>query len=406
MSKPDFTVTAGVYSFLWQDEGIAMRLDRLHEGAQGLRAEVVVESTIPDIPSHLHQAQLNLSSTSARGTLVKTLSRKAEQVDWETLVEQACTATLRRHREGEPVVDLRDNIEIQPVLYLLDPLIPEGHPTIFYGDGGSGKSTLVLLLSLIISSGWHENPYHVSPNGNTCTGLILDWETDKREAEQTLKKLAAAQGIENYDLKYKRCYQTLGDDLPEILRTISEKNIRFCVIDSVAAACGGDITKAEYAMPFMGHHCRQLGITTIMVAHHGKTEGAKTIYGSVFFRNYARSVFEVVSNQTEGDETLDIALFHRKANFSALQKPTGFRFSYFDDGIVVNRQNVADVAAFVEKLPLRQQIANLLRQRALSSDDIASEVGISEPTVKTTLYRHKNLFLRLDNGLWGIRYRE
>ena len=140
MSIPTITATGSAYQLVWQDEQIEAQVRRIHEdGDQNLKAEVTLRSFRIDTEGkHLHQAQLNLSSTSARGTLAKRLQQSYRFLDdeWVDIVEQLCVLVIREHRKGEPVISLAEVEESEASAYRLKPILAQPHPSLIYGDGG------------------------------------------------------------------------------------------------------------------------------------------------------------------------------------------------------------------------------------------------------------------------------
>jgi len=137
--KPTLRANAGIYDLAWADEKVAVRIDRLHENSSNsVVGEIVVKTLLPGVASHLHQAQLNLTSTSARRTLAKHLEERLPELDWRAIIEQACVLVLRAYREGEPVVELHDAPKREGPRHRVGPILIEGHPNLIFGAGGMG----------------------------------------------------------------------------------------------------------------------------------------------------------------------------------------------------------------------------------------------------------------------------
>ena len=102
--------TGGVFKLEWEEEQISVRLDRLTEDSKHtVTGEITISSSVPGHRGHLHQARLNLTSTSARRTLATYLNSRAQGGDWDGIVEQACVRVLEGYREGEPLVHLANH---------------------------------------------------------------------------------------------------------------------------------------------------------------------------------------------------------------------------------------------------------------------------------------------------------
>src|SRR5690349_2304577 len=80
--------------YVWEAEqyGIRVIADYLRERSDELTAELCIESTLAGLPSHLHQARVNLTSGTSRSALARhlnTLTGK-ERIPWQQLLERFC----------------------------------------------------------------------------------------------------------------------------------------------------------------------------------------------------------------------------------------------------------------------------------------------------------------------------
>ena len=403
---PILTNSPGVYTFEWEADGVMIEVDRFIRSRDTLKAEVRVLSTLlVETPTRVGTARVDLLSPTSRNSLAKECSAEDESTDWAGFVKRACITALELFRTGEPEHELTFEEEAVPLEYLLYPIIPEKQITILYGDGGIGKSILAQMFALIVSFGWADNPYGLRVKNQHRAGLILDWETDKAAASVSFRSLyrsfLSLCPTPEPKIIYRRCFLPLRDDLTEVQRIINRHSIEFVVMDSAAAACGGDPNAAEIASQFLGHEIRQLNTTTVLIAHTSKNQvGEKSVFGSVFFRNYARSVWEVKKHQEVGDNSLDIALFNRKSNLSRLQKPIGFRLDFEEDTIDVQSQDVEGIEGLQKELSVREQIAHLLKSGPRRPKDIAEVLESSDAAVCMALKRGP--FTKLTDGSWGL----
>lgn len=395
MSKPDLRVNAGIYTLVWQDEQVAIRIDRLHENGHHLvSGEVLVKTLLPGVATHLHQARLNLTSTTARRTLAKYLETRME-LEWDAIVEQACIATLQAYRAGEPVLALTDVAPRQGARYRIEPLLLDGHPNHLYGDGGVGKSLLAGYLAVLVSSGFHRCGLSPLPG----RVLYLDYETSAEEMRERVVLLEAGLGEAGCsDIRYRFCVQPLASEIEELQRIVAEQEIEFAIIDSMGPAVGGE--KGDPKDPVIEYFraLRSLRICTLTIDHVAKGEGTKrTPYGSVYKQNLSRNVFEVRKSQETGEDLLTIGVFHRKSNFDRLQPAMGFQCTFGNASISVEQVAVRDIPELAEGGTLRDRIAGALRHGAMTVKEIADETGLGENTIRTTLNRSKGkVFTALD----------
>ena len=124
----------------------------------------------------------------------------------------------------------------------------------------------------------------------------------------------------------------------------------------------------------------------------------------MFFTNLARSVWECKAEQEIGENEATISLKHTKANLSRLHPPLGYRFTFGDRSIKLEKVNLKDTGLSGE-LPLTWQIKNLLREGPLTVKEITETLGKSEDSIKTTLSRmlKKEEIVKLPEHNWGLR---
>lgn len=409
MSRPTITGEGGKYHFYWEDEQVSITVSRIRTDRYGnVTAEVKIESHALSNP-HLHMARLNLTSSSARKRLADQLTEQYS-IDWFTILEQLCVLTLTREREGEPWLCLTSEDKVEPVRYLLPPLLPQGEPTVIYGPGGSGKSLFALLLGALVATDEAAPKLNLAPTSRVCV-LYLDWETNASEVRRRLHRLAKGLGIrEPVKLRYRRCVQPLADDVEILKEAVLEFKAGLLIVDSLAPACGGDLSVPETAMSFF-RALRSLNCTSLVVAHPAKNSERKTIFGSVFYTNLARSVWEVQTYQDVGGNSISLSLFHRKSNLSRLQRPFGLEFLFEGDlgAIKVFPRTVVDVPEVGEKAPVWERIMALLpRSGPLKPKEVAERLGAPDSTVRKELarMRDRRLVVQLSDGRYAAKVHE
>ena len=227
MSKPRLEVIAGGYKATWHDEGIMATAERIKSDGRGTHADIGIFYRYEQEYSIIHQAIMTLTSTNSRGTVAKRLAKQVAEVDWDNILDALCILVLHEDRQGEPVEELWGH-DISPPDYLLYPLIPLHQPTIIFGDGGVGKSYFVLLLALCMALPWKDNPLRIKTKDDTTPVLFLDWETDKPTLEWRIKCLRDGLGLPEISIFYRRCIQSLPEDLAEIQKVVIEKKNRLC----------------------------------------------------------------------------------------------------------------------------------------------------------------------------------
>jgi hypothetical protein len=389
---PEVEQTPGVISFTWLEEHLTFRVSRIKERSDGtVSAEVTITSDKPGM-SGLFQSRVNL-------TAAQTLDRHAKQLlkeypewpEWSHYFKQVAHDTLERLRAGEPLEIISMATDLEPPQYLLWPLVVEGHPVILFGDGGVGKSELALVIYICLSLPWRSNTLHLDAPGVSHNVIYLDWESDATAVAWQLRSLIRGQDLPDIDLLYRRCRLSLADDTESIQRYIEETSATVMILDSLGLAAGGDLNTAPVATAFYAA-LRQLNITSIIIAHTSKDQDKKTksVYGTAFFQNLARSIWEVRKVQKTGEDTLDIAIYHRKANFSRLQQPMGFTFTFNGQQTYVEYQDPKEVPEFRQHMDAGTQVLEQLREGPQTQTDLEAALeSVTGPTIRQVLSRFK-----------------
>jgi hypothetical protein len=402
MSNPEVMQRGRVFHFAWS-EGCEISVSKVKEHSDGrITAQMTVKTTSPGYQPYLLQTILNLTALQGRNTVGKTLKERCPEIDWDMALEQLCFITLSKLSEGEPVQEICSADEVSPPAYLLYPVLQSGQPTLIYGEGEVGKSYLALMFGICIQLPWIDNPLRLSPNVDVNNVLYLDYETDSSDIKWRLQSIKDGMGIPDISVLYRRCTLPVRDEIEQIEQAVIETRSKCIIIDSLAAACGGDLTSAEPAISLFSA-IRQLNVTSLLLTHTSKNSDSKKTspYGSVYFTNFARGVFEIKKSQEADEDEIAIGLFHRKANSSKLLPPLGFRLSFAGGSARFFRQDLSKDAELSKVLPLKERIAGLLTQGSMTIPEIAGVLETSEGTVKTTLNRYKNQFIHLQEG-WGL----
>ena len=406
MSKPELKQKRNSYEVYWAEEKVKTILERIKNNGRGLHAEISVfdEDNLILTPS-----SITLSSQASREKIIKVLNTQSRRPDWTQLILAACEKVSQAYREGEPCVEVWSHEVAKPISYLLHPLIIEEQPNFLYGRGGTKKSYLALLIAICLRLPWKDNLFGWKTLDYGIASLYLDWEASENEFRWRLHRLATGLDLPTVPIHYVRMISPLEDETEKIGKIIEENKIGFIVIDSLAAACGGNLKETQEALGFF-RALRSLKTTALIIAHTSKEKGEdKTIYGNVFFENYGRNNWETRAQQEFGTNSSQTALFHRKANNSMLFNPIGLEFAFAEDGVIITKVEVSETP-LSSNLPMHMQITELLQQfKVMTTNEIAEELGKDtskeKEVVKTTLYRDKQRFVRVGDG-WGLRYKE
>ena len=399
MNPPTITANAGIFLLLWPEDHISIHLDRIRQDKVHTTAEITVKSTLPGVPSHLHQARLNLTSTIARRDLVRVLTERAGMIDWYAAIEQTCKLVLERLRTGEPVIDMSSYSPPERLPYRVAPLIVERGTNLYFGLGGTGKTWLAQFFACLISYPMDHAGFRPEPG----KVLYLDYEDSPEIFEGRLQMIGNGLDMPKPDIFYRYCSSPLIHDVEEIQRIIIEHHLNMVVIDSVGLACGGEPEKAEPVLAYY-QALRSLRITSLSLDHMTKGGNQKQAYGNQYKMSQSRNAWEVVRGEASDDATLEMGLFHRKANHGMLHRPLGLTWTFIPDEMVtVHTQNPSNIVNVEDKMPLRLRISNVLSHGAMSIEAIAEELqGTAPQVVRNTLNHHPTLFIKTPTGQWGL----
>ena len=294
--------------------------------------------------------------------------------------------------------------------YLIEPILPLNHSTIIFGDGGSGKSLLAALISIIAQLPYKDNTLGLITRDESSNVLYIDYEADKSESELRLSGLC--RGINRtVGLKRLQGAQPVADCIEQLQGQVSKHGIKFLIIDSLAPATGGNINEAEPAIRLFNALRTLPEVTTLLVAHNAKdslNNRAKSVYGSVFFTNLARSVWECKKSQSAGEDELVLSLKHIKSN-RRLHLPLGFKFRFEDRAIYVDKQALGETDLSTE-LPLYLQVKQKLSGGPLTIEELAQMFTHTPKRMRELLRKysskHKNvskrIFIQLPEDRWGV----
>jgi hypothetical protein len=404
LSLNDFSLDGGdgIYKLTWPELHVDIMVDRIKADTDHqVKAEINATSSRPNSPGHLRGGRLILTSPSSKKSMVKSLEERESEVDWDTIIEQLCTSVLHHYRSGSPAVEITGDADVKASnRWLIEPLLQLGHPTLIYGQGSAGKSWFAQYMSVLADCGMSASKLLVEP----ARVLYLDWETTQAEIGVRVAMLRKGLGLQSQShIWYREMMAGLYNDVEAIRHLVMEKNIELIILDSLGSACMGEPESAEIVLR-MFQSLRSLRCTSLCIDHTNK-EGH--LFGSVYKFNSGRQIFEIKKAQTEGEDSLEFALFHRKANNSKLVKPMGWQLRFADDSVTLTRKDVKDTGLESE-LRIADRIQNLLQRGAMAPKDLAEELEREPSHIRKELseWTAKGRFIRLSDGRYAVRARE
>ena len=402
MNQPAITEGIGFINYAWPELGLRVMAERLtDEGFAELWFYWVNKSG----ESLLHTTRANLLATTTMNSIAKRLEKNSQDIPWTDILTYITGKTLEIARRGEPAVEIwpSEDDDLTPS-YLLEPILYLNHPAVIFGDYGSLKSLFSLATAYIVQLPYHDNDLGLITPTESTRCLYLDYEDDPSSFRRRWSALERGFNKGAMPILYRRMTGTLSDSIEQLQRIIHDKSISLIIVDSLGPAARGNLNDPE---PAIKYHAalRQLGTTSLTLAHTSKDQFTKkrTIFGSVFFTNLARSVWECKAEQETGEDEAVISLKHTKANLSRLHPPLGYRFMFTDNTIKIVKADLRDTGLSGE-LPLSLRIKDLLRGGAMPVKEIAEVLEANEATTRTAINRmaKKGQLIKVGES-WGLK---
>ena len=190
-----------------------------------------------------------------------------------------------------------DEVPVEEVEWLWYPYIPFGKLTIIHGDGGEGKTTLILQLAALLSRG-----EKLPCDSTEREPIKVIYQTAEDGLGDTIKPRLLAGNADCSQIKVideSEATLTMLDE--RIEKAIVETGARVLILDPVQAYIGAkvDMNRANEVRAILsqlGRIAGQYRCAIILVGHLNKVRGNKSNYrglGSIDFQATARSVLIV-----------------------------------------------------------------------------------------------------------------
>lgn len=190
-----------------------------------------------------------------------------------------------------------DEVPVEEVEWLWYPYIPFGKLTIIHGDGGEGKTTLILQLAALLSRG-----EKLPCDSTEREPIKVIYQTAEDGLGDTIKPRLLAGNADCSQIKVideSEATLTMLDE--RIEKAIVETGARALILDPVQAYIGAkvDMNRANEVRAILsqlGRIAGQYRCAIILVGHLNKVQGNKSNYrglGSIDFQATARSVLIV-----------------------------------------------------------------------------------------------------------------
>ena len=357
---------------------------------------------------HVSAGTFNLSSLSTRATTARLLAARSPGLPWAEILERICVSVLATEGAGEPAEVIGRRREVTGEARLLPPMLPAALPSVLFAPGGAGKTTLAAAIATSVSTG-----SEVIPGWSPSVArpvVVLDWESTSSDWSNLLAAIAEGAKIEPPKIAYLGCSRPLADDIERVAELVTGLGAGLAIVDSVGLALGMGREVGDPADAVLRLHqaLRHLRVTSLLVDHvtgadigQGVT-GASKPYGSVYKINAARDVWELRREQEPQDGVAEILLVNTKTNLAAKHSPIGLRVVYRDGAI---RFETGEVTApeLEARMKTAHRMRRLLASGATTTRALSSELGVPEPSIRSALQRHPEVFTRLADGRIGLK---
>lgn len=307
------------------------------------------------------------------------------QIDWQHVLAEAYDAVMDSVETGTPIVRLPGVEDREGSKFRIEPIAFNGLPVIWFGRGGSGKSTLVAAAAISLHANIDLLGLPLIPG----PVLICDWETDAQTYKEQIRLICEGHGIPMPDIAYRACMAPLVRESEEIGRFIEREGMENVFADSLGQACGGDKNSQEVTGAMFGA-MRSWGTSNMLVDHIAKDEKTNTPYGSVYFENNARATWRAKGTMKGNEHFLSLEL--EKSNLGRFPS-VYFRFAFLPnanqpEAITVERIDSKQMPSEIKATATCREalIVTFNEQRAaLTVTDLVTITGENEKTIRNTL---------------------
>ncbi len=402
MTAPEFSFIRGIGQADWPAPiSLSLEFDFIRGDRRSgdVSAEVTASSTANGSAGHLLHGRITLNSPQSKSVYGNRLRERLREpsVDVPSLLETACLLTLKAQRSGEPPILLREAERPEADGDLLRPgLLKARHPTMWFGDGGVGKSLLALAAGLSIHTGL---PLlgGLAPTGRRRVALV-DWEMDGWDHRDRMRQLLGDADLP--DLLYVRAVGPLRDQVDRLRRAFRDHRTEFAVFDSVGMACEGPPEEAQAALGFWDA-LRGLDVGALCIAHVNRGGDTERPFGSAYWHNGARATWYIKRQQEAASSSLNVGFYNRKHNSGSLARPVSFSLRFADDRVQVASGNIHDVPELAGGVPLKDRMLNAVLSGPMTYEELADVLESNAESISVIARRYEGRLFRLLPGIDG-----
>lgn len=345
---------------------------------------------------------------------------------WTQLLNRACRLFGQSYTNQVAAVDITEIALSYDQMYRIAGVVPEGQLTTLFGLGGGGKTQTSLSMAACLLLGIPWLGHEVIP----AKGIIfVDYEADGTTVRRRLQRILDGLG-ESIPAGRFHYFYAGGVPYPLLANRVKREAQRVgadvIIVDSAAAACGGEPEKADAALGML-NAVKRIGLTTILIAHVRKPEvgSEKSIqwkmmpFGSAFWHNNTRASWYIEGQQNEGDSETHVAAYNRKMNDDQGQRTIYYNIHFYERSGPIHVTAEDMDPYFRPKASPVDQLYRVMTMATAGGPQPITEiwamatsldVTMSESTIRTILNENevghgRNLFVKRADGhrhLWSL----
>lgn len=335
-TKAGYDWWEGVFTTNIDNLYVKILFERLVDGDNGaIWCEAKVHIEMDGIPKAvLPPSRTNLMNASRAGSgwkgLIQTLDDLASSIRWDEPIATAVEHSIEVFRTGELERALTTDVVDRGHPFLLEPFVASTGVSVFFGEGGTGKSLIALALAVAVAA---DEPLFGHRPREAGPVVYFDYEDDHEVHEERLAAiLDGSKATLKYPIYHRSLIAKVSQSQASMRRAIGEREAKLAVLDSIGMGRGGNANTAEDTIRlFRG--LRSLGVPVLAIDHVSKEDKRSgsliSPYGSVYTINSARLLWgAVVATDLSSENEKYLNLSNTKSNRTALHQPMGVRLQY------------------------------------------------------------------------------
>jgi hypothetical protein len=402
VSPPDLkSLGPGVgYVATFRQAMARVSIDGVRMGRDGLKGDVRVEIGPFGDGGYrtLTEGRLELPSISQRESWERRLRKRWPSTDWDAVLDRFCAAILQAEKRLDaPAILLRNAQTPGASGMLLNPLLLSSMPTIWYGDGGTAKSYLMLAAALSVHEG-------VAVIGRAMPArrlkvLIADFEFDDWEHRDRMRRLLHLQREDPSDampeIAYLDCKGgSIVSQVERIQAAAREFGSEYLVVDSISYAAEGPLNDDETARLYY-RTLGRIGLPSLSTGHIPKNGNPDYPFGSVHWKNLSRLAWHFQVCEQERTDELHLKLTCKKVSTGERILPMGLVMRFAFDALQIETADPDRMVSGADVDWKRIRAAIEREGRAMTYAEICLATGLDNRTVGARISDHPDTFQRL-----------